>query len=125
MIRVLSLINGEKIIGEVEDDFSEYYNVVHPFDLEQVDDAVYGSGLKINYLLQHSQKNCITIKNNMVLYSYIPNENMRTYYEKLVQYKVEYKPDDMIEKTINDMEAMDKKYRQLLTRRLIGDEDVN
>lgn len=125
MIYVLHLINGETIIGEVEGDFSEYYNIYEPFLIERVDDDIMGKGLKINYLLTFSEQNCITIKNNSVLYSYIPSKNMTEYYKKLVEYKNEQSPEEMIEKTIKDMEDMDRQYRELISRKIRRNEDLN
>lgn len=126
MIQVIHLINGETIIGDVEGDVSEFYNVYDPFSIERVeDDNHYGTGLKMNYLLTFSAQNYVIIKNSGVLYSYKPSENMQNYYEKLVQYKNEENPEDMLEKTIKDMEDMDKHYRKLVSRRIRGDDDLN
>jgi hypothetical protein len=50
---------------------------------------------------------------------------MTDYYKKLVEYKEEYNPEEMIEKTIEDMEDMDRHYRELISRRFRGDDDLN
>lgn len=125
MIQVIHLINGETIIGDVEGDVSEFYNIYDPFLMEKVDDDIMGKGLKMNYLLTFSEQNYVIIKNSSVLYSYTPSKNMTDYYKKLVEYKEEYNPEEMIEKTIEDMEDMDRHYRELISRRFRGDDDLN
>ena len=125
MIQIVKLINGEEIIGDVEGDFSEFYNIFEPFNITYVDEEKYGVGVKLDYILAFSQNNCVTIKNNSVLYSYIPSKNMTEYYKKLVEYKNEQSPEEMIEKTIKDMEDMDRQYRELISRKIRRNEDLN
>jgi hypothetical protein len=125
MIQIVKLINGDEIIGEVEGDFSEFYNIYEPFNMTRVDVEQYGMGVKLDYILAYSQNNCVTIKNNSVIYNYKPSENLKNYYEKLVEYKNEHDPDALIKETIQNMEEMDNHYRKLISKRLIGGEDVN
>ena len=125
MIQIVKLINGDEIIGEVEGDFSEFYNIYEPFNMTRVDVEQYGMGIKLDYILAYSQNNCVTIKNNSVIYNYKPSENLKNYYEKLVEYKNEHDPDALIKETIQNMEEMDNHYRKLISKRLIGGEDVN
>lgn len=125
MIQIVKLINGDEIIGEVEGDFSEFYNIYEPFNMTRVDVEQYGMGVKLDYILAYSQNNCVTIKNNSVIYNYKPSENLKKYYEKLVEYKNEHDPDALIKETIQNMEEMDNHYRKLISKRLIGGEDVN
>lgn len=125
MIQIIKLINGDEIIGEVEGDFSEFYNIYEPFNMIRVDVEQYGMGVKLDYILAYSQNNCVTIKNNNVIYNYKPSENLKNYYEKLVKYKNEHDPDALIKETIQNMEKMDNHYRKLISKRLIGGEDVN
>lgn len=125
MIQIIKLINGDEIIGEVEGDFSEFYNIYEPFNMTRVDVEQYGMGVKLDYILAYSQNNCVTIKNNSVIYNYKPSENLKNYYEKLVEYKNEHDPDALIKETIQNMEEMDNHYRKLISKRLIGGEDVN
>lgn len=125
MIQIVKLINGDEIIGEVEGDFSEFYNIYEPFNMTHVDVEQYGMGVKLDYILAYSQNNCVTIKNNSVIYNYKPSENLKNYYEKLVEYKNEHDPDALIKETIQNMEEMDNHYRKLISKRLIGGDDVN
>ena len=125
MIRIVKLINGETIIGEVDGDFSEFYNIYDPFVMTYVDDSIHGNGFKLNYLLEFSEKNYVTIRNSMVIYDYIPSKAVHEYYIKLVEYKNENDPSEMIQKTIEEMEDMDTHWRKLLSRRIRGDEDLN
>jgi hypothetical protein len=111
MIQIVKLINGDEIIGEVEGDFSEFYNIYEPFNMTRVDVEQYGMGVKLDYILAYSQNNCVTIKNNSVIYNYKPSENLKNYYEKLVEYKNEHDPDALIKETIQNMEEMDNHYR--------------
>lgn len=125
MIRIIKLMNGETIIGEVDGDFSEFYNIYDPFVMVYVNDDMYGNGFKLNYLLEFSEKNYVTIRNSMVIYDYIPSKSVHEYYIKLVKYKNENDPSEMIQKTIEEMEDMDTHWRKLLSRRIRGDEDLN
>lgn len=125
MIRIIKLMNGETIIGEVDGDFSEFYNIYDPFVMVYVNDNMYGNGFKLNYLLEFSEKNYVTIRNSMVIYDYIPSKSVHEYYIKLVKYKNENDPSEMIQKTIEEMEDMDTHWRKLLSRRIRGDEDLN
>lgn len=118
-------MNGETIIGEVDGDFSEFYNIYDPFVMVYVNDNMYGNGFKLNYLLEFSEKNYVTIRNSMVIYDYIPSKSVHEYYIKLVKYKNENDPSEMIQKTIEEMEDMDTHWRKLLSRRIRGDEDLN
>jgi len=93
--------------------------------MTRVDVEQYGMGVKLDYILAYSQNNCVTIKNNSVIYNYKPSENLKNYYEKLVEYKNEHDPDALIKETIQNMEEMDNHYRKLISKRLIGGEDVN
>ncbi len=125
MIKIVKLINGEEIIGDVEGDFSQFYNIFEPFNIKYVDEEKYGVGVKLDYILAFSQNNCVTIRNNSVIYSYMPSNNLQSYYEKLVEYKNEQNPDELVKQTIQNMEDMDNHYRKLISKRLIGDDNVN
>lgn len=125
MIQIVKLINGEEIIGDVEGDFSEFYNIFEPFNITYVDEEKYGVGVKLDYILAFSQNNCVTIKNNSVIYSYMPSSSLQDYYEKLIEYKNEQNPEELVKQTIQNMEDMDNHYRRLISKRLIGDDNVN
>ena len=125
MIKIVKLINGEEIIGDVEGDFSEFYNIFEPFNITYVDEEKYGVGVKLDYILAFSQNNCVTIKNNSVIYSYMPSSSLQDYYEKLIEYKNEQNPEELVKQTIQNMEDMDNHYRRLISKRLIGDDNVN
>ena len=50
MLKILHMISGNTLIGQVEENESEYI-VTHPFLMEIVDDSNEGSGIRMDYLL--------------------------------------------------------------------------
>lgn len=100
MINVLSLINGELIIGEVEFD-NGVYKVTNPY---YVLDAVTADGEFGSQLLNvlTFAKNCdITISQDKVLFVFETNDMINTYYQTVVQKNKEAK--DKIQESWADL----------------------
>jgi hypothetical protein len=124
MIKVIHLVSCDTIIGTLEENDDEYI-VTHPFLMEIIDDSDQGSGVRMDYLLAFSKDNCVHIKKNVVLYNYNPSDRMEEYYSRLVEYTAKRENDKILEETIEGMEEMDRRFKSLLSKRLVGKSTVN
>lgn len=124
MIKILHLISCDTIIGEVDEDSSEY-TITHPFIMDTVDDPDQGSGVRMDYLLTFSKDNCVHIKKSDVVYTYNPSERMEEYYTRLSEYTVTKDHDKVLKETIESMDEMDRRYKQLVSRKFVGKNTVN
>jgi hypothetical protein len=93
--------------------------------MEIIDDSDQGSGVRMDYLLAFSKDNCVHIKKNVVLYNYNPSDRMEEYYGRLVEYTAKRENDKILEETIEGMEEMDRRFKALLSKRLVGKSTVN
>jgi hypothetical protein len=93
--------------------------------MEIIDDSDQGSGVRMDYLLAFSKDNCVHIKKNVVLYNYNPSDRMEEYYGRLVEYTAKRENDKILEETIEGMEEMDRRFKTLLSKRLVGKSTVN
>lgn len=124
MLKVMHLISCDTLIGEVEENEDEYI-ITHPFLMEIVDDSDQGSGVRMDYLLAFSKDNCVHIKKNDVMYNYTPSDMMEQYYKRLVEYTVNHETDKILKQTIENMEEMDARLKQLISQRFVGKDTVN
>ena len=124
MLKILHMISGNTLIGQVEENESEYI-VTHPFLMEIVDDSNEGSGIRMDYLLAFSKDNCVHIKKNVVLYDYNPSDRMEEYYSRLVQFTTKRENDIILKQTLESMDEMDSRFKSLLSQKLIGKSTVN
>lgn len=124
MNRVLHLITGEEIIGVVSEGDSTFL-IKEPFYMEIVDDPDQGSGVRLSYLLAFSSQNSVQINKSSVVYDYQPSEKMTAYYNRLVEYSVNRKHDAILEETIESMEEMDRRWKKMITNRIVGKSSVN
>jgi hypothetical protein len=124
MIKIIHITSCDTIIGDVEENASEYI-ITNPFLMEIVDDPNQGSGVRMDYLLAFSKDNCVHIKKTDVMYNYNPSDRMEEYYNRLVEYSVNREHDKMLEETIESMQDMDRRYKKLMSRRFIGKDTVN
>jgi hypothetical protein len=127
MIKILHLISGETLIGDVKNDtdISATYIIEQPFMMDIIDDSDEGSGVRMDYLLAFSKDNGVHIKKNVVLYDYNPSDRMERYYNKLVEYTVKHENDKILEQTLEGMEEMDRKMKSFIAQRLVGKSTVN
>lgn len=129
MIKILHLINGEVLIGKIENDIdrSATYTIENPFMMEIVDDYESGesSGVRMDYLLTFSKDNYVHIKKNAVVYNYNASDRMEKYYKRLVEYTANRKNDNILEETLESMDDMDRKMKAFLTQKFIGKSTIN
>ena len=93
--------------------------------MEIMDDPDQGSGIRLSYLLAFSSQNSVQINKTDVVYDYQPSEKMAEYYNRLVEYTVTKNHDAIIEETIESMEEMDRRWKQMISNRFIGKSSVN
>ena len=106
MLKILHMISGNTLIGQVEENESEYI-VTHPFLMEIVDDSNEGSGIRMDYLLAFSKDNCVHINS------------------RLVQFTTKRENDIILKQTLESMDEMDSRFKSLLSQKLIGKSTVN
>lgn len=125
MIKVLNLINGDEIIGDInEDDVSEI-TINYPFHMSIVDDLEDGTGVRMDYTLAFSKETSVQIKKTSVLYAYIPSKRMEDYYNRLVEYTAKRENDKILQDTLESMEEMDKRWKSLVSQKLVGKNSIN
>ena len=124
MIKVIQLISSDTIVGDIRSRGDEYV-IKYPFLMEIVDDTEQGSGIRMDYLLAFSKDNCVHIKKNDVMYNYRPSDMMEEYYKRLVEYTVTHETDKILKQTIENMEEMDARLKQLISQRFVGKDTVN
>ncbi len=124
MIKVIQLISSDTIVGDIRSRGDEYV-IKYPFLMEIVDDTEQGSGIRMDYLLAFSKDNCVHIKKNDVMYNYTPSDMMEQYYKRLVEYTVNHETDKILKQTIENMEEMDARLKQLISQRFVGKDTVN
>ena len=125
MIKVFNMINGDEIIGAVEEDYSPEYTIEYPFYMSIVDDPYQGSGVRMDYVLTFSKQTSVQIRKSDVLFSYMPSDRMEEYYNRLVKYTTSRENDKILQETIESMDEMDKRYKSLVSRKLIGGSTIN
>lgn len=85
MIRIVKLISGEEIIGDVEEDTSEFFNVHDPMLLETTMSQSGYRGTGLSNLLSLSTDTFITIERKNVLTTYAVKDIIKEYYVRVRQ----------------------------------------
>jgi hypothetical protein len=124
MIKVIQLVSGDTIVGNLRS-LGDEYVIKYPFLMEIVDDTEQGSGIRMDYLLAFSKDNYVHIKKNDVMYNYRPSDMMEQYYKRLVEYTVNHETDKILKQTIENMEEMDARLKHLISQRFVGKDTVN
>ena len=90
MATLLKLINGEEIIGEIENTINEQYIIGNPLLIEITsDDSGMHGMILVNYC-PFSDVNTISIDIKNVVASYKVNDSLQEYYEKSIVYCRKY-----------------------------------
>lgn len=124
MIRIVNLINGEQIIGEVDSDFSEFYNIHDPF---YITESHYESstGNKLTPVCTFSKKQYITVKSSAVVYDFEAADEVAEYYELLVDSIKKYPPQNPIKEAIKDLKDYEQKYLKMVAMLKPQGKDLN
>jgi len=113
MIRIVNLINGEQLIGMVEES-SNFYKITNPF---YIIDAINNEGFvgsKLTNVLTFSPSEYIMVDKSKIVFDFKVSEQMCIYYEKLVSMHDKQIEDNIINEAINEMNQTEKRYQQLM-----------
>ena len=113
MIRILNLMNGEQIIGEVED-LSDYYKVVNPFYIVDAISEEGAMGSKLTNVLTFSPSDYIVVNRDKVVFDFPVSSSMCSYYERLVSLHDKKLAEDVVNEALNEMDMAEKRYQKLM-----------
>lgn len=113
MIRILNLMNGEQIIGEVED-LSDSYKVVDPFYIVDAINEEGSIGSKLTNVLTFSTSDYIVINKDKVVFDFPVSKPMCTYYERLMRLHDKKMADDVVNEALHEMNQAEKRYQKLM-----------
>lgn len=113
MIRILNLMNGEQIIGEVED-LSDSYKIVDPFYIVDAINEEGSIGSKLTNVLTFSTSDYIVINRDKVVFDFPVSGPMCNYYERLVALHDKKIADEMINEALYEMNQAEKRYAKLM-----------
>jgi hypothetical protein len=114
MIRTVSLINGEMIIGETED-LSDSFKIINPFYI--IDDVNENgiSGSKLTNVLTFSASDYIVINKNKVVFDFPVSKAMSAYYERLVSLYDKRVSEEIVNEALREMDKAEKRYEKLMS----------
>jgi len=114
MIHVISLMNGEMIIGETED-LSDSFKITNPFYIVDEINENGISGSKLTNVLTFSSSDCIVINKNKVVFDFPVSKAMSTYYTKLVTLHDKRLADEIVNEALREMDRSEKRYEKLMS----------
>ena len=85
MITIVKLISGEEIIGEVEEDVSEFFNIHDPMLLESTTSQSGYIGTGLSNMLSLSTDVFITVDRKNVLTTFAVKDIIKEYYVRVRQ----------------------------------------
>jgi hypothetical protein len=113
MIRIVNLINGEQLIGVVEES-SNSYKITNPF---YIIDAINNEGFvgsKLTNVLTFSPSEYIMVDKSKIVFDFEASKQMCVYYERLVSMYDKQIADDVINEAIGGMNQTEKRYQQFM-----------
>lgn len=113
MIRILNLVNGEQLIGEVED-LSDSFKMVNPFYIVDAMNEEGSVGSKLTNVLTFSSSDYILISKERVVFDFAVSKPMSSYYERLVSLHDKSMADDIVNEALNEMDRAEKRYQKLM-----------
>lgn len=113
MIRILNLINGEQIIGEVED-LSDSYKIIDPFYIIDAMNDEGSVGCKLTNVLTFSPSDYIVVNKDKIAFDFPVSTPMCTYYERLVSLHDKKIADDIINEALYEMNQAERRYQKLM-----------
>jgi hypothetical protein len=126
MVRIYTLVNGEQIIGEFVDSAAYIQSTIKdPYYIMESEDQYGNSGMKLINVCTFSTEQCIIVNNKHIVFSIKANEKMTEYYQKLVAAHNDKDTSTMIDNAIKDMEDMENKMREIISKRLVGGSTIN
>lgn len=113
MIRIINLINGEQIIGEVED-LSDSYKIVNPFYIVDAVNEEGSVGSKLTNVLTFSTSDYILVNKEKIIFSFPVSTPMCSYYERLVALHDKKMAEEIINEALDEMNQAERRYQKLM-----------
>lgn len=126
MVYIYTLANGEQIIGSyIDNDEHGVSTIGDPYYIMEAEDEYGNSGMKLINVCTFSTERCIVVNDTHIVFSIKANEKMTEYYQKLVTAHSNKDTSTMIEDSIKDMEDMENKMREIISKRLVSGSTIN
>lgn len=129
MVYIYTLVNGEQIIGRQHEYVGGYTSgrvTIHdPFYIIEAQDEFGNNGMKLINVCTFSKEQCIVINDSHIVFSVEANDYMIRYYEKLVAAYNNSTTSKMIEAAIKEMDEMEEKMREVISKRLVSGSTIN
>lgn len=114
MIKIVALLNGEQIIGDVEE-MGEKIKITNPFYMIDAINEYGSSGSKMANLLTFSNNEYITIDTRFVVYEYPVLDTMAEYYRRLTKHIDKSMAEGVIQQSLDEMKEQEERYEKLLS----------
>jgi predicted KAP-like P-loop ATPase len=126
MVYIYTLSNGEQIIGKYIDNEERGVSTIgDPYYIMESEDQYGNSGMKLINVCTFSKEQCIIVNDTHIVFSIEANEKMTEYYQKLVAAHSNKDTSTMIEDSIKDMEDMENRMREIISKRLVSGSTIN
>lgn len=126
MTTIYTLVNGEQVIGTQKQSWeAEAVCIENPFYIMEGEDELGNVGMKLINVCTFSEQQYITVNNRHIVFQVPASKSMIRYYDKLVEAQTNADTTKMIEDAISDMEAMEEKMREVISKRLVGGSTIN
>lgn len=113
MIRTVSLVNGEMIIGKTED-LLDSFKIFNPFYIiEDInEDGI--SGSKLTNVLTFSASDYIVVSKEKVVFDFEVSKPMSSYYEKIVSLYDKRMADRIVDEALQEIDQAEERYQKLM-----------
>lgn len=126
MVYIYTLVNGEQIIGSyVDNDVFGVSTIKDPYYIMESQDEYGNNGMKLINVCTFSEEQCIMVNDNHIVFSTRVNEPMAHYYERIVVAHSHSGTSKMIEEAIQEMDNMENKMREIISKRLVSGSTIN
>lgn len=109
----MNLVNGDQIIGDIEDLF-DCYKVVNPFYIVVAVNEEGSVGTKLTNVLTFSSSDYIMITKDKVIFDFPVSSAMITYYQRLVELSDKTLADSIVNEALHDMNQAESRYKKLM-----------
>lgn len=124
MIQIINLVNGEQIIGEVEDLY-DHCKVTHPFYIiDSINDEGL-SGFKLTNVLTFSASEFIVLNKEKIVFAFNVTESMVSYYKRLQALHSKTDADFIIREAMAEMDAAEQRYQKLMEMLKLDKKNLN
>lgn len=124
MVYIYTLVNNIQIIG-YQSLANEYITIKDPYYIMESQDDYGNNGMRLINVCTFSQEQCIVINDKHIVFSIKANEYMAHYYERIVVAHSHSGTSKMIEEAIQEMDNMENKMREIISKRLVSGSTIN